>query len=155
MSLAFSFPTRVNERAARLVAAGVASLAVVALLTQQLWLPPLLALGFLLRVGWGPRFSPLGRLAVWAAPKLAEPRLVAGAPKRFAQGIGAALTLTAVTALFTGHETVTWGLLGVLVLFATLEAAFSFCMGCWVYGRLQHLGLFGPDLCEDCSVPQR
>ncbi len=37
------------------------------------------------------------------------------------------------------------------VIFATLEAAVPFCMGCWVYGRLQAAGVFPADACVDCA----
>ena len=59
----FAFPAVVNERAARVVAAVVAVLGALVLLTGWHWLTALLAVGFLLRVLGGPRFSPLGRLA--------------------------------------------------------------------------------------------
>jgi len=146
----FSFPSQVNERAARLVAATIATVSVVALGAQWGWLIPLLAVGFLLRVGWGPRFSLLARLAMWGAPKLWDIRRVAGPPKRFAQGIGAAVTLTASLLLALGQGA-GWWLVAVLALFASLEALFSFCMGCWVYGQLQQRGVFPPDVCNNCN----
>ena len=59
-----SFPNPVNEKAARSVAGGVVVLSALTLLTQWWWLAALLAVGFALRVAGGPRYSPLGRLAV-------------------------------------------------------------------------------------------
>lgn len=150
MSL-FSFPAQVNERAARLVAGSVAAIAVVALVTKTVWLVPLLALGFLARVGWGPKFSPLARLAMATAKRLWPVLPVSGAPKRFAQGIGAAVTLVASALLFTGVTSPAWALLGMLAVFATLEAAFAFCCGCFLYAQLQRVGVFPPDACVDCS----
>lgn len=147
----FSFPAQVNERAARLVAGTVASFAVVALAAQLPVLVPVLAAGFLLRVAWGPRFDPFGRFAVAVAPKLWAVVPVAGAPKRFAQAIGAVVTLTATALFASGHAAPAWVLVGVLALFATLEAAFAFCLGCRVYGHLQRLGLFPPDVCVACA----
>ena len=68
---AFGFPAVVNEKAARVVAGGVALLAGTALVTGWLWLSAVLAVGFALRVAAGPRWSPLGRLAsVVVAPRL-------------------------------------------------------------------------------------
>jgi hypothetical protein len=57
------------------------------------------AYGFLARVASGPTLSPLGQLATRViVPRLAAaPRLVPGPPKRFAQGIGATLSVTAAT----------------------------------------------------------
>ena len=150
MSL-FSFPTPINERAARLVAATVASALLLAYGLQWSALVGVLALGFLLRVGWGPRWSPLARTAMWVAPRLWEVRAVPGPPKRFAQGIGAAFTLSATAAFLSGHPDLGWGLAAVVASFATLEATLSFCMGCWVYARLQALGIFPREACEVCA----
>ena len=71
---AFGFPAVVNEKAARVVAGGVALIAATALLTGWLWLSAVLAVGFALRVATGPRYSPLGQLATKVvAPRLGEP----------------------------------------------------------------------------------
>lgn len=150
----FSFPSHVNERAARLVATGVVLALAAALLFGFAWLVPLLALGFLLRVGWGPKVSPLARVAVAVAARFPS-RSVAGAPKRFAQGIGATFSLAASALLFTGHPGAGWRLAGVLLFFATLEATAGFCAGCFAYARLQAWGLFPPDACVDCAPGRR
>ena len=46
-----------------------------------------------------------------------------------------------------------FGLIVLIVVFATLEASIAFCMGCWVYAQLQRAGVFPPDACVDC-VPK-
>jgi hypothetical protein len=148
-----TFPNPVNEKAARVVAGGVVALGALTLLTQQWWLAPLLAVGFALRVAAGPRFSPLGRLAVHVvAPRLGAPRLVPGPPKRFAQAVGLVVSAGAVVAALgygaTGLASV---LVGVLVVFATLEAAFGFCAGCWAFGHLIRLGVIPDDTCAACN----
>lgn len=137
-----------------MVAATVATMLLAALILRAWWVVPVVAAGFLLRVGWGPTVSPLARAAVAVAARLWEPRPVFGAPKRFAQAIGAVCTLGA-TALFLAQSPVLgWSLVGVVVLFATLEAGFGFCAGCWMYRRLQALGVFPGDVCVDCA-PER
>lgn len=146
----FSFPAQVNERAARLVAAVVAVTAVASLVGQWRWPIALLAAGFWLRVGWGPRFSPLARAAVAAALRLWPALPVAGPPKRFAQGIGAVVTTVAAASLASGGA-LGWGLVGVLAVFATLEAGFGICFGCWAYGQLQRLGVVPADACVECA----
>ena len=89
------------ELAARTVAAGVAVLAALALVTGWRWLLVLLAVGFLARTLAGPRFSVLGRLATQVvAPRLGMPRFVPGPPKRFAQSIGLVLTTVATVAAY-------------------------------------------------------
>src|ERR1700712_6097498 len=96
MTELFSFPNPVNEKAARVVAAGVVLLCLLALLPGMTWLSLPIAVGFLLRVASGPRFSPLGQLATRVlAPRFGQARLVPGPPKRFAQAIGATGTSAA------------------------------------------------------------
>src|SRR5690349_17094944 len=96
------FPETVNDVAARLVAAGVVVMCVLTLALQTVWVLPVLAFGFVARVLWGPRVSPLAlavtRVIVPALPIAGRP--VPGPPKRFAQSIGAVLTLTAVILAF-------------------------------------------------------
>ncbi len=145
------YPAHVNERAARLTAAFVVAALLLAGLTGGAWLLPLLALGFVLRATVGPRFSPLARLAAALAARLFPPRPVAAAPKRFAQGIGATVLTAAAALAYDRHAPAAWALAGVVVLFATLEATVGFCMGCWIYGRLQRHGLLGPAVCVDCA----
>lgn len=152
MASFFSFPNPVNELAARTVAAGVVVLGAVTLLTQS-WIPlAILAAGFVGRVLAGPRLSPLGFVAQRVvAPRLGPARLVPGPPKRFAQGIGATLTSAAVLAYALDAPTVAWVLVGLLLVAASLEAFAGFCLGCWIFGRLQRAGLIPADVCEACN----
>lgn len=147
-----SFPAVVNEKAARVVAGFVAALGVTGVATQWRWVPLVLAIGFALRVLAGPRFSPLGRLAAGViAPRLGEPKLVAGAPKRFAQGIGFVLTTIASVAALTGGTTLATGVLALLVVFALLESALGFCAGCWMFAGLMRIGWIPQQVCVDCA----
>jgi hypothetical protein len=146
------FPNPVNEKAARVVAGLVVVTAAVALVFQAGWLLWLLALGFLLRVLSGPRFSPFGQLATKViAPRLGRPRLVAGPPKRFAQGLGLAFSLTAAICVTLGATTVGWTLVVLLIVAALLESAFAFCVGCAIFGLLQRAGLVPESVCEACA----
>lgn len=150
----FSFPDPVNEVSARLVAAGVVVLATTALLLDQRWITAVLAYGFVARVLTGPTLSPLGQLVTKViTPRLpVEPRLVAGPPKRFAQGIGAALTLTAaVFALGLDRWGVAQVLLGALIIAASLESVVGLCLGCKVFALLMRLGVIPEAACEDCN----
>ena len=148
-----SFPNPVNEKAARAVATGVVVLGAVILATGWTWLTILLAYGFVARVLSGPTLSPLGRLATQvAAPRLGPPRLVPGPPKRFAQGIGAVLSLSAaVLALGFGATTAALVLVGLVTAAATLEAVFAFCLGCKVFGLLMRVGVVPKSVCEACD----
>ncbi len=149
-----TFPTPVNEVAARLVAAGVVLMAGATVLLDLRWLTVLLAYGFVARVAAGPRFSPLGQLVTRVVtPALpVEGRLVAGPPKRFAQGIGALVTVTAavLTFGFDRFDLAQW-VLGVLLVPAALEAFAGFCVGCSLFGLLMRVGAVPDDVCESCN----
>lgn len=153
MRRVFSFPSTVNEKAARTVAFVVMLVGVVALATGSHWLLAVLAYGFLARVLAGPKFSPLAQFAVRvAAPRLGEPKPVPGPPKRFAQGMGLAMTATgAVLALGFGLHGAADALLVALIVAAGLESALGFCLGCKVFGVLMRAGLVPDDVCAQCA----
>ena len=148
----FSFPNPVNEVAARTVAAGVVALCLLTLMLQTGWPLWILAYGFLARVLTGPTLSPLGQLAVRVvAPRIAAPRPVPGPPKRFAQGIGAALSTGALITFYAGAATLSWALVAMIMVAAFLEFAFALCLGCVIFGRLQAVGLIPVSVCESCN----
>lgn len=149
----FSFPNPVNEVAARWVAGGAAAIGLLALAAHLPWLCAVLAYGFLARVATGPTLSPMGQLATrLLAPRTAPAKLVAGPPKRFAQAMGAVLTVTATVVYFAfGLTTVTYALLGALVVAATLESVFAICLGCQIFGLLMRRGLIPEEVCEACA----
>jgi hypothetical protein len=153
MSELFSFPNPINEKAARVVAGVVALAATLALLTGWRWLLIPLAYGFIARAATGPALSPLGRVAMSVVgPRLGEPKRVAGPPKRFAQAIGAVCTtLGAIFAFGLGWSTAADVLLGVMVVFATLESVFAVCVGCKMFAVLMRLGVIPPEVCESCN----
>ena len=150
----FSFPDPVNEVSARLVAAGVVLLAVALLVTGWHWIVLVLAYGFLARVLTGPTLSPLGQLVTRViTPRVpVEPKYVPGPPKRFAQGIGA--TLTVAAAIFT-YGVDDFGVAQVLVamvlIAATLESVFAYCLGCKLFALLMRIGVIPDSVCERCN----
>ncbi len=146
------FPNPVNEYAARSVAGMVVVLSLVTLIFRTDWLLWPLAIGFLLRVASGPRFSPFGQLATRViAPRIGPAKLVPGPPKRFAQTVGATFTVAALIAFYAGAPLLSWVLVGTVTVFAVLESVFGFCMGCMVFGRLQAIGLIPASVCEACT----
>lgn len=150
----FSFPDPVNEIAARLVAGGVVAMTALFLVTGAEWLLPVIAYGFLARVLSGPKISPLGLLVTRVIePRLPiEARLTPGPPKRFAQGIGATLSVAAVVSYFAlGLTPLAYGLIAAILVAASLEAFIGFCLGCWVFGLLMRLGVIPEGVCEACS----
>ena len=149
----FGFPNPVNEKAARVVAGVVFVISALTLATGWYWLLAVLAYGFWARVLTGPTLSPLGRFAVKvAAPRLGPPKHVPGPPKRFAQGMGAAMTTAgAVAALGFGATGAADVLLVMMIVAAGLEAFLAFCLGCQVFAGLMRLGVIPDDVCAECA----
>lgn len=149
----FAFPATLNEKAARTVAFVVMLIGALTLATGWYWLLAVLAYGFLARVLAGPAFSPLAQFAVRVvAPRLGEPKIVSGPPKRFAQGMGFVMTATGAV-LSLGFGLHGWGtaFLVAIVIAAGLEAVFAFCLGCKVFGLLMRAGLVPDDVCAECA----
>ena len=147
------FPNPVNEVVARLVAAGVVLEASAYLVTRWPILLVTLAVGFVLRVLTGPRLSPLALLVTRVVvPRLdVEPRWVPGPPKRFAQGIGATLTVGALVAWLAGAAGLAAVLVGLVVVAATLESVLAICLGCRIFALLMRAGIIPPEVCLACS----
>jgi Domain of unknown function (DUF4395) len=148
----FSFPSPVNEKAARVVAGGVLVGVLVTLATSWYWLLIPLAYGFWARVLTGPALSPLG----WTAQNLVAPRLgpkrpVPGPPKRFAQGIGAVMSTTALVLAFAVSTLPADGVLIGLIVAAGLESIFGYCLGCKIFRLLMAAGLVPKTVCEECA----
>jgi len=158
MARILGFPNPVNEKAARVVAGGVLLSGIATVLLGALagpawlWLTVPLAAGFVARVLTGPKLSPLGQLATRVvAPRLGEPKLVPGPPKRFAQLIGAALTVSAVILQALGLHTAAFVLLGLLIVAAGLESLFAVCLGCIAFAGLMRAGVIPAAVCAECA----
>ena len=101
----------------------------------------------------GPPVARVGLCATGgAAPRLGEPKLVAGPPKRFAQLIGAVLSVAAVVLGpvlgLTGAALV---LVALILVAATLESVFAYCLGCRVFAGLIRIGLVPESVCLECA----
>lgn len=150
----FTFPHPANDVAARMVAGMVVLLSAAIILFQTPWLLFFLVYEFLARVATGPTLSLMGLLATRVlVPLLGNPvRPVPGPPKRFAQAVGLAFSTTCLLLCYVfGLPVAAYGVLGVLMLFATLEAVLGFCMGCFVFGYLMRWGLVPQETCEKCN----
>jgi hypothetical protein len=149
----FSFPNPVNEVSARLVAAGVVVMSILTITLNLKWATAVLAYGFIARVLTGPKLSPLGQFVT----RVVTPRLhlaerpVAGPPKRFAQGIGVAFSVSALVLTVLGY----WGaaqiVLGLLASAAFLESALGLCLGCKAFAILMRVGVVPEEVCEKCN----
>ena len=154
----FQFPDPVNETSARIVAAGVVTMAIAFLVLREGWVLIPLTYGFLARVATGPTLSPLGQLATrFATPRVEarrgpgfHSRRVPGPPKRFAQAIGLGFTTLASVAWLLDAPAVSWVLIAMLAVAATLEAAWAICLGCIAYSAI-----WGCADCNDISARLR
>ena len=149
----FSFPNPVNDVAARTVASGVVAMGLMVAVLGWGWVLVPLAYGFVARVLAGPRISPLGQFAVRVvAPRLPQHRkLVPGPPKRFAQGIGVAFSLSAAALGLLGAPGAARVVIALLVVAASLEAFLGFCLGCKVFAVLMRFGVIPEDVCAECN----
>lgn len=145
----FSFPNPVNEKAARVVAGVVALTSLLILATDAYWLLIPVAYGFWARVLTGPTLSPLARLAIKVAP--GAPKYVPGPPKRFAQGMGAAISTTAAVLALAGATTAAGVLVAMLLIAATLESVLAFCLGCQIFAILMRVGIVPDSVCAECA----
>jgi hypothetical protein len=150
----FSFPNPVNEVSARLVAAGVVVMSLATIVLDQPWITVVIAYGFVARVLTGPTLSPLGQFVTRVlTPALPfAVRETPGPPKRFAQGIGATLSAAALIAwLGFDNTTVAYVMLAMIVVAATLESVFGYCLGCRIFALLMRAGVIPAHVCEECK----
>jgi hypothetical protein len=149
----FSFPNPVNEVSARLVAAGVVVMTLLTIGLNLRWATIIIAYGFVARVLTGPSLSPLGQFVT----RVVTPRLhvaerpVAGPPKRFAQGMGVAFSVTALILTALGYWGAAQVVLGLLAVAAFLESALGLCLGCKTFALLMKAGVVPEDVCERCN----
>lgn len=154
MAQLLSFPNPVNETSARVVAGGVVAVATTTVVADQPWLMWPLAYGFAARVAAGPSLSPLGQLAT----RVVEPRLPGvrryspGPPKRFAQAVGLAFSVTALFLHYRlgRHRAAKW-VLSALIGAASLEAFAGYCLGCRIFALGMKAGLVPEAVCAECN----
>ena len=148
----FSFPNPVNENAARTVAFCVVILAALGLITNSIFVLSFLLYGFIARVLTGPTLSPIGQFATRIiAPNLSI-KNVAGPPKRFAQIIGLVCSSLTLYFFIIDQHLLSDTILGLLLVFASLEAFVGFCAGCYIFNKLMQIGLVPESLCEQCKI---
>jgi hypothetical protein len=147
------FPDPVNETSARVVAGGVVGMVATTIALDQPWILVPLTYGFAARVLTGPKLSPLGRLATEVVtPRLPfEHRLVPGAPKRLAQGVGLTVSSSSLLLAATGRRRAAYRVLSLLLVAASLEAFFGVCLACKAFPLLMRIGLVPEETCRRCA----
>ena len=149
----FVFPNPVNETSSRLVAGGAVLMGLAFAVTGNAWILFPLTYGFIARVLTGPTLSPLGRIATQLiTPRIQRNHLmVAGAPKRFAQGIGAVFTATASVLWILDVHSASRIVVSALVVAASCEAFLGYCVGCAIFGQLMKMGIIPESVCVECN----
>ena len=75
-----------------------------------------------------------------------------GPPKRFAQALGAVMTIAiALFALVGGNHDVADALLGAMIVASGLESIFAYCLGCKIFALLMRAGVIPPSVCLECA----
>ena len=153
-SALFSFPNPVNDVSARTVATGVVVMAALVAGLGWGWVLVPLTYGFVARVCSPARRSPRSASSPCGSShhgSLSTEKLVPGPPKRFAQGIGVAFTVTASALWLAGAPGAARIAIALLAVAATLEAAFGVCLGCKVFALLMRAGIVPESVCEECN----
>lgn len=148
------FPRVVDDVTVRLIATVVLVLAIAALALHQWWIYAVLAVDFILRTVFGPKASPVAQgVQRFVRPLVkALKRPTPGPPKRFAAGIGAALTAVAAILWVLGMASPVVVVIGaIMIVFPALEAVLGICVGCKVFAVLMKLGLIPEEICLECA----
>jgi len=129
-------PTQqLDPRGLRFGAAVTTVVLAVALLTGNVVVLALQAVGFAVGVVLGMRSSPYGLVyARVIRPRLGPPAETEDArPPRFAQAVGLVFALVGVIAEVAGSDALAVVAIAFALAAAFLNAAFSFCLGCQLY----------------------
>lgn len=137
--------SQVDHSALRTNQAVIIALNLAAFILNLPWLAGLVA--FIMAVGTilgAPGFAFLYRRLLkprgWVRPDILEDN---PEPHRFAQGFGAVVLATGVTALYLGAVVPGWVLVWVVIALAALNLFVGFCAGCMVYYWLSRLSVPG------------
>jgi len=121
---------------------------------DQRWIIVPVAYGFVARLLTGPTLSPLGQFVTRVlTPALPfHEKLVPGPPKRFAQSIGAFLSVSALVLAFGFDENpAAYVCLALILVAATLESVFAYCLGCRIFAVLVRGGIIPESVCAECT----
>ncbi len=137
---------RVDHSALRTNQAFIITLLLVAFLVNTWWLVAFVSGVMLVGTVW-PEAGLFKRIYqhVLRPVRLVKPDVIIDNPEphRFAQGLGGVFTLGATAALLLGAPVVGWTLTWIVIVLAALNLFVGFCAGCFVYYRLNRLGVPG------------
>jgi hypothetical protein len=78
-------------------------------------------------------------------------KLCPGPPKRFAQGIGAAFTISASILVSLDLGAASRVVIAMLAGAASLEAFAGVCIGCKMFYAMMRIGILPESVCEECN----
>ena len=125
---------KINQNVVRVMAGLVCTIAVIFIISPQLWLLTLLLYDFLVRSLDYKKASPLfyGARIIANMLKLEKIEIDAG-PKEFALKIGFVFVLISFIMFALGEAMAAVLVVGVLLVCAFLEVTFNYCIGCQIY----------------------
>lgn len=132
--------TRIDENVARFNGLWSVVILLVSYFTATIFPIIFLVIDFGLRSARMVDYSPLAILSKWVIRRFGiTPRYINAGPKLFAARIGFLFTLAVFVLLLIDNTGLAFYIGAVLGLFASLEAAFSFCVACQIYPFLHRL----------------
>lgn len=138
---------RVDHTALKVNQACIVTLTLLAFAVDAAWLVAFVALVMAVGTIWPEAglFKVLYARLLRPAGLL-QPRVRADdpVPHLFAQGLGAAVLVLAVLALMLGAAGAGWALDLLVAALASVNLAFNFCAGCFMYYQLGRLGITHP-----------
>lgn len=125
---------KTDEYITRLNALLVILLLIAGFLFSSVLFPLVLTADFFIRAFTRIRFSPLSYLSTQMANALQlDKKVIDKAPKVFAARLGFIMSGAVMVFSLTGLTTAAFVTGGILVFFASLEAALAICVGCIIY----------------------
>jgi Domain of unknown function (DUF4395) len=126
---------QVDPRGQRFSAALSALVLVAVLITGSAWLLGAQTVVFAVGAVLGLKYAPYGLIyRLLVRPRLGPPReLEDAAPPRFAQGVGAVISIIGVIGYAVGLAPLGMAAAAAALLAAFLNAAFGLCLGCEMY----------------------
>ena len=146
------FPAKVPEAVVRSTAIEVFAVAVLTVVLRNPWSAAALAVDFAMRAFVSPKLSPFAAIskAVWVPVLHLKGPTIFYTPKKFAAGMGFAMSAAGTVLLFAGPPFAGAAVFSVLALFSFLEGAFGLCVGCKIFGFLAGRGLVDASDCPNC-----
>ena len=131
---------RIDAHIVRIIAFQVVLVAFLLLWTQHLFFALILLFDFLVRTLQLKKISPFSTIAKLISQFFhLKPQLCDEAPKRFALYLGLGIISFFTTFLMFGFIKVALFMISILIICASLEALFDYCIGCKIYHYLQFI----------------